>query len=214
MISKATAEVMLYGEIGRGTAKEFSEELSAAGKGPVDLRINSEGGDVSEGLAMFTLANSHPQLTTTIDGIALSMASVIAQAGKRRRMSANGVFMLHNAQGEVSGDEARVRRYADTLGLVTGKIVAIYANRSGRSESEIRSLMDRETFLDAADARAAGLIDEIVGESRMAARFDPLRFKDLGPNAQDFLRSWRITKRLQRTHGVLTNLNAKTGTKT
>lgn len=160
-----TAEVRLYDEIGYyGTsASEFADQVSALEVPRIDVRIHSMGGDVFDGVAIYNALRQHDaHITTFVDSIAASIASVIAQAGDDRVIVESGQMMIHNAWGIAIGDAAEMRRYADLLDKQTGNLANIYAARSGRPASDFVELMADDSWLDDAEAVTAGLADRVL----------------------------------------------------
>ena len=110
--TEAMADLYLYGEVGGfgANASEFISALSGLKGAHINLHIHSPGGSVFEGHAIFNALRSHPGgVTTFVDGIAASMASVIAMAGKPVKMASNGFLMIHNPWATFSGDAAEMR---------------------------------------------------------------------------------------------------------
>lgn len=178
------AEIWLYEEIGEGffsgvSAKRFGEDLKALGKVEhITLRLNSPGGDVFDGLAMYNLLNQHPaRVTVQIDGLAASIASLIAMAGDEIRMAANSFMMVHKAWGVSIGNAEDMQAMADTLGKVDGSLVDTYHRRTGLEQAEIENLLAAETWFTAAEAVDKGFADQITEELQLAAHFDLNKFK-------------------------------------
>ena len=167
------AEILLYDIIGAWgiSAKQFASDLKALGGGTITLRINSPGGDVMDGTAVFNLlkADGRP-ITVHIDGMAASMASVIAMAGHKVVMPANALMMVHNPWTVSVGNAEQLRKDADLLDKVAGQIVGAYAGKCGdkTKRDDIVVLMDAETWMDGKEAVAAGFADE-CGEPLKAA---------------------------------------------
>lgn len=169
------AEIMLYDEISLWgvTAETFKRELDAIDSPVINLRLNSPGGDVFDSLAIYNALREHPaKIITHIDGLAASMASVIALAGDEVRMAENAFFMVHNPWAMVIGNADDLRKEADLLDKVAGSLVMAYTQKSGQSEDEITALMNEETWLNAEEAHEAGFVDEVVGEAKEKASFD------------------------------------------
>jgi len=181
------AEVWIYEEIGENwwdgsgiTAKGFQKELSAIKASQIDLHINSPGGLVFDGITIYNLLKQHPaNVTTYIDGLAASIASVIALAGDKIVMADNALFMIHKASGAVYGNSDDMRDFADKLDKVNGSIATTYTSKTGKDETEINDLMKAETWMTAKDALDSGFIDEISGEADVWAcnRFVPFMQK-------------------------------------
>lgn len=182
--SEQTTTVYIYEEIGEDwfgeglTAKAFVKDFAAISTPQIELRVNSPGGSVFDAHAIYNAIERHPaNVTAYVDGMALSAASFIVQAADERVMAANALMMIHSAWGISMGNARDMREMADILEKTDGTIVGIYAERSGRSEDEMRALMEAETWMTAAEAVEAGLADEVGGEMKVAASFDLSRFK-------------------------------------
>lgn len=170
----AAVEIYVYGEIGwEVTAQSFLADLhEAAGPTtPLVVHINSIGGSVFEGLAIYNvLAARRAPVTTIVDGIALSMGSVIALAGEPTQMPSNALMMIHDPSWCACGTPEEMRHQADVLDKIRDRLVGIYVAKSGQDEAEIRRLMAAETWLSGTEAVALGLADEVVeAEADMAA---------------------------------------------
>ena len=181
------AEIWIYEEIGEDfwtgggvTAKGFQKELAAIKADKIDLHINSPGGLVFDGITIYNLLKQHPaNITTYIDGLAASIASVIALAGDSVIMAENALFMIHKASGLVMGNSDDMRAFAEKLDKVNTSIATTYISKTGKDEPEINDLMAAETWMTAAEALDFGFVDEISGEADMAAcaRFVPVMEK-------------------------------------
>lgn len=183
---KNTAEIWLYGDIGDSmwgdsiSAKQFADELKAVGGvSTIVLHINSPGGSVFDGLAIYNSLKNHPaRVETEIDGAALSIASVIALAGDSVRMSGNAFFMIHNPWTCACGDARDFRGMADRLDLVRGSLLGTYATKAGKkaSSGQLSEWMDAETWFTADEAQQHGFVDEITNELDVAAKYDLGRY--------------------------------------
>jgi len=180
-----TLELLVYDDIGEGwfggvTSKDVIKELKADSD-DINVRINSPGGDIFEGFAIFNaLARDERQVTVDIDSVAASAASVIAMAGDEIRIAPNAMVMIHNAWTWSMGDSRELRRVAELLDQIGDNIAQTYVDRSSLSASEVREAMDAETWYTADEAVAAGLADS-VSESELAvaaAVFDPKRVRN------------------------------------
>ncbi len=171
------AEIWIYEMIGEDfwtgggvTAKNFQKELSEIKASQIDLHINSPGGGVFDGITIYNLLKQHPaNITTYIDGLAASIASVIALAGDKVIMAENALYMIHNPTGLAMGTATDMRSLADVLDKIAGTMITTYVGKSKKSETEIKTMLDEETWMNAAEALEAGFIDEISGEMDMAA---------------------------------------------
>ncbi len=145
------------------TAKRVAGALRSLGKGPVTVNINSPGGDMFEGLAIYNLLRAHPAaVTVEVLGLAASAASIIAMAGDEIHMSPGSFLMLHNAWGVVIGNRHDMAEAAALFESFDAALAGIYAARSGRPQVEIAALLDAETFLGAEEAITAGMADGMV----------------------------------------------------
>lgn len=175
-------ELSLYDEIGAfGVgAKEFIAELKAHKGQHIHLRINSPGGEIVEGSAIYNALTRHEGgLTVHIDALAASMASVIAMSGNPVLMADNALLMIHNPWTIAAGESEDLRKQADLLDTMKSNLVRAYQKKSGMEEKAIAKLMDEETWLDAVEAVALGFVDAIedgipaaASSKEMRARFD------------------------------------------
>jgi ATP-dependent Clp protease, protease subunit len=134
------------------------------------------------GLAIYSAINKHPQpITVEIDGIAASIASVIAMSGRPVRMASNAMLMMHNATAFTAGDAVALRKQADTLEQVQLQLVDVYARKTKLPVKKIMAMMAEETWLSAADALDLGFIDEIMQPMKMAAHFDLSKYRNAPP---------------------------------
>ena len=179
------AEIVIYDEIGAFgiPAKAFLDELKALGPvAELTVRINSPGGSVFDGVAIYNALKRHDAATTVwIDGIAASIASMIAMAGDEVVMPENAMLMLHDPSALVLGTATAMRSMADALDKMKAGMVAAYRGKSGQTDAEIEALMRNETWLSAREAVALGLADRVEQPVRMAAHFDLSRFRNTPP---------------------------------
>lgn len=171
------AEVSIHDEIGAWgvTARAFIADLKAqsADAPSINLSINSPGGSVFDGLAIYnSLRGMGKPVNVTILGIAASMASVVAMAGTTISMPSNAMVMVHNAISGMYGDAEDLRDQADVLDKIDNSIVGIYVARTGKSEEDVRALMANDTFMSAAEALDAGFITAMTDEVKVTASFD------------------------------------------
>ncbi|MDZ7732209.1 MAG: Clp protease ClpP [Acidimicrobiia bacterium] len=157
--------VRIYDEIGffGVSAEDFASEIARLDVGEIEVQINSPGGDVFDGIAIYNAIRTHPaRVTTRVDGVAASAASVIAQAGDHRVMLQSSQMMIHEAWGLAIGPADEMREFADLLDQQNDIIAGIYATRSGGEIDEFRSLMSAETWMTDQEAVDRGLADELV----------------------------------------------------
>lgn len=168
-----TAEILVYGVIdefwGVGSAW-FARQMSAAaeaGATEIVVRINSAGGSVFEGISIYNaLASSEIPTRAVVDGLAASAASIILQGADTREMRRGSFVMVHHPAGVAMGDSRTMRKMADDLDAIAGGLVDIYAESTGKTDDEIREMMDAETWFGAKDAVEAGFADEVLKNSR------------------------------------------------
>lgn len=181
-----SAEIYIYEEIGEMwglSARDFASELESLGDvDSLSIRINSMGGSVFDGFTIHSLLKNHPaRVTVNVDGIAASIASVIAMAGDEIRIAENGFLMIHEPWTISLGTARDLRNEADVLDKLQSQAVATYANRTGLGADEVTAMMDGiETWLNASDAIEKGFADSMTEPSKAAALvIDRTRF----PNA-------------------------------
>ncbi len=168
---ETSAEISIYDAIGSFdvNAKQFVDELKEINADTINLRINSPGGSVIDGNAMFNALQRHPaKVITHIDGLAASMASVIAMAGDEVHMADNALLMIHNPWTFSMGDADELRADADLLDKMSASILSSYG-RSQYEVDELKNLMDEETWFTAQEAFDAGFVDHISTGLRAAA---------------------------------------------
>lgn len=172
--SDSAAEVYIYDEIGMFgvTAKDFIAQLRETKAKSITVRINSPGGSVFDGLAIYNYLKSVKNVTVQIDGIAASIASIIALGGKRVCMAANGFMMIHNPSGGVMGESSDMREMAGVLDKIAASLAQTYAAKTGKTPAECAKWMDDETWFTAQDAKDAGLVDEICEAAVFTAKLD------------------------------------------
>jgi ATP-dependent Clp endopeptidase proteolytic subunit ClpP len=162
----ASAEVLVYGEIGYFgvTAADFAAELKALDVPKIDVRINSPGGEVWDGLAIYNALRDHrAEVTTHVDGVAASAASIILQAGDNRLAAKASQVMIHDGWGIVAGPAEDMRAMADLLDQTNGMLAEIYADRAGGDIADWRAAMAAETWYTGTEAATAGLVDAVDG---------------------------------------------------
>lgn len=181
-MARGSIEILLYDEIGGWgiTAKQFAQDLAACGDvSQINLRIHSPGGDVFAGMAIYNTLKAHPaRVDVYIDGLAASMASVIAMAGDKVYMPTNAMMMIHKPWGAQGGDADDMRRYADLLDKVEGTLVQAYVSKTGKSAEEIHALLKDETWMDGSEAVAAGFADQLIDPLVAAAQLKSKRMQE------------------------------------
>ena len=155
------------------TAKRISAALRSIGDRDVTVRINSPGGDMFEGIAIYNLLRGHPaKVTVEVLGWAASAASIIAMAGDEIRMGLGTFMMVHNAWGVVIGNRHDMRESAELFDGFDSAIADIYEARTGLKRTAIEKLMDAETFMGPSEAVKNGfadLVDDAIGADQSEA---------------------------------------------
>ena len=188
-ISEHETEMYIYGLITKkdifdmffGTGNDKTEALALKDAlAKIDtpnltVRINSKGGDVDQGLAIYSLLSTFKgHIKTVVDGFACSVASVIFMAGEERVVPENGVLLIHNAWTSASGDSNAMKKIAEDLEKVTQPSIDIYTKKTNLSEKEIKALMDKETWITSKEAYDWGFSTSQVreGEYQQAIEAD------------------------------------------
>ncbi|MGX0099660.1 head maturation protease, ClpP-related [Staphylococcus cohnii] len=145
--------------------KEMSNEKE------IIVNINSNGGDVFSGVAIYNmLRRQDAHITVNIDGLAASIASVIAMAGDTVNMPNNAVLMIHNAWTQITGDSNEFKKQADSLERINSVVFNSYLDKNPDIDHALlRQYMDAETWFTASEAKELGLIDNITKNTRVAA---------------------------------------------
>ncbi len=144
------------------------EELKDGGACALDVHINSPGGDVFEGMATFTALASWPKGETHvhIDGLAASIASIIAMAGTRISIAPHAMVMVHGPRAFAMGEAGEMRKVAERLEAVRGSMADCYAKRTGLPKDDVLALMDAETWMSADEAVTKGFADCVAGRAQ------------------------------------------------
>lgn len=174
--TNTAVEIMLYDQIGWFgiTADDFVREVKAITATEIHLRVDSPGGDVFMARAMKTALEQHPaKVIAHVDGLAASAASYLILAADEIEIAQGAFVMIHNAWSLTMGDH---REHSVSVGIlvkIDGSIQADYAKKSGKDVADFKELMNAETWLDAEDALAMGLVDRIYEkEGGVANRYD------------------------------------------
>jgi ATP-dependent Clp protease, protease subunit len=164
-------EILLYEQIGADfwsgegtTAKAFAEDLKKAGAvSKIHLKVNSPGGNVFDGLAIYNTLLSHKaSVTAQVDGLAASIASVIICAASEISMGENSMLMVHNPYTSVNGDSNEMRKMADTMDKVKASMITAYRRHTKMSAEDVGALLDAETWMTAEEARTNGFAEKIL----------------------------------------------------
>lgn len=176
-LANSEAEIYIYDYIGYYgvSAKDFARDLKALGDvSKIKLHINSPGGSVFEGTAIYNLLKDHKAtIETWIDGVAASMGSVIALAGDTVHIAENAYYMVHNPSAAAFGDERAMDKTKALLSKVKQTMVALYMGRTGMSAEEISEVMNEETWYVGQEAVDAGFATDTTEAIEMAASYGP-----------------------------------------
>lgn len=174
---KAAAEIWIYGDIGESwweesvSASSFVREINALDVDAITVRINSFGGSVPDGLAIYNAIKRHKaHVTTAVDGIAFSCASLIAMAGDTVEMAENAMLMIHAPWTYTAGNSAELRAVADQLDTWAASMASSYGNRMGDKDAALALLTDgADHYYTAEQALAEGLVDVVGAATPIAA---------------------------------------------
>jgi ATP-dependent Clp endopeptidase proteolytic subunit ClpP len=174
-----STEITIYDDIGGGffdegvTAKGFIKELNAIPKEKsVTVAINSRGGSVREGLAIYNALKRRKNVSTRCDGLAASIASVVLMSGDTVTAAKNATVMVHDPSALVHGTAADMRKMAEVLDQCKGQLVQAYVDKTGMKREDVENYMTNETWMDVYEAKDLGFIDEVEGEGDGATNFD------------------------------------------
>lgn len=166
---ESSADIMIYGDITSWPWLEsdvsgynLTKDIEALDVDTITVGINSYGGEVSEGLAIYNaLKRSKAKVVTRCDGFACSAASVVFAAGDERIMNEASLLMIHNAWGYAEGDANALRKAADDMEKITEPSIRAYLAVMDVDEEELRQMMDEETWIDADTALELGLATSV-----------------------------------------------------
>ena len=174
------SEIAIYSDIdsqGGFGPQALREALAEADGGPMTIRLNSEGGNVIDGLAIHNQLKSYPgETTVVIDGMALSIASLVACGADKVQMAENAWLMIHNPHNQAAGDGDDLRDMAGLLDGMRDQLATVYTTKSKKSRDEILQMMAAETWMTGPQALEAGFVDEVTASLEVAATFDATRF--------------------------------------
>ncbi len=181
-------EMIISGRIGKdwwdnsGTsAKQFRDELKKIPSGKkINVRINSEGGSIQDGLEIYNaLKDRRAEVTCIIDGYAVSIASIIALAGSKTISPKSSIWMIHEPWSVTQGNSEDHQRSAEMLDKHGDMLAAIYSDETGKSKEEMRTAMRAESWFTGEEATAFGLADESPEDAVALAALDPKQFKNV-----------------------------------
>lgn len=191
-----TADLYIFGDItsypwyeGDVSANSLLKQLKELDANSITVHINSYGGEVSQGLAIYnTLKDSKMKVTTVCDGFACSAASVVFMAGDERIIKEASLLMIHNAWTYARGDYNELKKQAEDLEKITQASVNAYKSKVNISEEKIKELMDKETWITAEEAVEYGFAtktetteEEGVNQSAFGSIREKLLKKEIAP---------------------------------
>ncbi len=180
--SETSADIYIYDEIGMWgiSAKRFTEDLISLGNiNHINLHIHSPGGEVFEGIAIYNqLKNHNANITVYIDGLAASMASVIAMVGDEVKMPKNAMMMIHKPWGVSWGDANDMRDYADLLDKVENVLIPAYMEKTGKTKEEIEAMLGEETWLTAEECVEHGFANTVIEPVKAMASLSSKRIEE------------------------------------
>ncbi len=191
LVKASVGEIYIYGEIDdfkwwgdEVTPTDIKEELEKLKDvDSINVYVNSPGGGVFAGVAIYNeLKRVNKPITSYIDGIAASIASLIVLAADKVVMPSNAIFMIHNPWSCVCGNASEMRDVADKLDKITDStLVNTYQAKTGLSKEKIKELLDEETWMSGEEALELGFVDEVLEEQKIAACYvgDNIKFKDV-----------------------------------
>lgn len=161
------------------SAKSFLNDLRTVTTDEVDVEINSPGGDVFAGLAIYNgLRASGKKINVKVLGLAASAASLVAMAGDTIEMPENAFMMIHNPWGFAMGGADEMRNTADVLDKIGTGLVSTYAKRTGKTDQEITALLDAETWMTAQEAVDAGFATSVTAALAVKASYSEDRLPE------------------------------------
>ncbi|HEI8509168.1 TPA: Clp protease ClpP [Proteus mirabilis] len=177
-----TADIYIYDEVGGWgiSARRFTEDLISLGNlSHINLHIHSPGGEVFDGIAIYNqLKNHSATITVYIDGLAASMASVIAMVGDTVIMPKNAMMMIHKPWGVSWGDANDMREYADLLDKLENVLIPAYVAKTGKTTEEITAMLEQETWLDGDECVEHGFADKVIEPVKAMASLTSKRIEE------------------------------------
>lgn len=180
-VTADSADIFIYDEVGSYgvSASDVIGQLQALKVGTLNVHINSPGGSVFDGFAIYNALNAHPaSIIVHIDGLAASIASVIAMAGDEIRMAENAMLMVHPPSCGVMGFAKDLRSQADVLDQLEQNIAKVYSARTGMTMEATLAAMSAETWYTASQCFENKLCTLVIAAKKIAAHFDLSAFRN------------------------------------
>jgi ATP-dependent protease ClpP protease subunit len=172
--SKKNAEILVYDIIGsyEMNGKKINQMINDINSETILVRINSVGGGVFQGMSIYnSLVMSGKKIICRVEGIAASIASIIAMAGDEVEICSNAFLMIHNPHSSIyAGESEELRKVADVLDKITETLIDIYEQKTGLDRNKIREMMDKTTYLDAKESITLKFADKKVGKSKLKVK--------------------------------------------
>ncbi|MEJ5862075.1 head maturation protease, ClpP-related [Pseudomonas farsensis] len=176
-VENTSDTITVYGVIGEDwygegvTLKRIDAALRAIGERDVTVYINSPGGDMFEGIAIYHRLQEHShRVTTKVLGMAASAASIVFLAGKKREVASSAFLMIHNCWTWLAGNRHYLRDIADDMEEFDAAMADLYAETSGQPAEDMTELMDDETYIRGKRAVELGLATGLLSSSEVTER--------------------------------------------
>lgn len=185
-----TPEIFIYDQIGWPgvEAERFIKDLDNIEASRIKIRLNTPGGNVFDGYAIFNALRQHKaKIETHIDGLAASIGSIVALAGDSVHIAKNAFFMIHDPWAMVIGTSEDMRKEAGVLDKISNTLVQTYVDRTGLPTNQVEQLMADETWFSAQESKEYGFIDFITGDEAAQASFDLNGFNNIPKAYQNML---------------------------
>ena len=167
-LDNQSTELFVYGDISDSAywdevgAKEFVADLSKVTSNDITVRVNSGGGSVFAGFAMYNSLKQHKaNITVRVDGLAGSAASIVAMAGDKIIMPLGSMMFIHNSWTFAAGNASELSDYADMLKKIDESMLEVYKAKTGLDEKAIKDLMDKDSWLTANEALQLGFATDV-----------------------------------------------------
>jgi ATP-dependent Clp endopeptidase proteolytic subunit ClpP len=176
----AETHIYIYDQIGSGffsegvTAKNIAEQINASKDKKIIVHINSPGGSVYEGYAIYNLlSNSGKTIETVVEGMCASISTLIALSASKITMLPLAQWLIHNPFAFIEGDAEDLKKAADDLVKIQNTLVGIYVSKTGKTAEEIQALMNEDRIIDANEAKSLGFVDEVKEYLKAVAFLKP-----------------------------------------
>lgn len=184
--SDGDTELLIFDVIGWpfNDVGELIRAMAGMKDKPILARINSPGGDVWDGMTLMNAFANHPGgVTVRIEGLAASIASVVAMGGRKVEAQQNSMMMIHNSCILAAGDQNDLREIADVLQKIDSNILNVYVGKTKSGKKEMAQMMNDETWMMAAEAKEKGFVDIILPTGKaIKAQFDLSMFDNVPDN--------------------------------